>query len=313
MTTDVKTTCERVHVNNMIKACRLAWMSSPVSTAYCVGCVLVRPSNPSEIVETGYSRELPGNTHAEECAIRKLLARERESDRARSEERLDMYATMEPCSARLSGNQPCVKTIIDSKRVGRVFVGVLEPATLIKRCEGIDLLMKSGIDVILVRPKSKIPKDTRLRDMCLRPNRHVVGSNPFRVRCLHSRRSLGVKERATVDDGESAARDGRDDGKKVAVQVHDAVVDDAHGKTYRSVVLVAEPVLSAAWKTKASSVAVASLAQVGTIQVVLVDGSVVEKHTKCVVSKNLSDAVARDVEGLLRDAIAPAALSSFDL
>ena len=37
--------------------------SIPVDTAYCVGCVIVKNN---VVISTGYSRELPGNTHAED-------------------------------------------------------------------------------------------------------------------------------------------------------------------------------------------------------------------------------------------------------
>src|SRR4051812_5836159 len=52
----------------------------PISSAYNVGAILVKydpnyKGNNSyqgyRIISTGYSRELPGNTHAEECALMK--------------------------------------------------------------------------------------------------------------------------------------------------------------------------------------------------------------------------------------------------
>ena len=60
-------------------ACELAFHCSSVDTAYNVGAVIVGPSPCSptsvdkqtqkQIIATGFSRELPGNTHAEECAL----------------------------------------------------------------------------------------------------------------------------------------------------------------------------------------------------------------------------------------------------
>ena len=47
-----------------------AQKSIPVDSAYCVGAVLVRDN---VILSTGYSRELPGNTHAEEVCLIKLM------------------------------------------------------------------------------------------------------------------------------------------------------------------------------------------------------------------------------------------------
>ena len=52
-------------------ACEQARLSPPVDTAYCVGCVLVKDGT---AIATGFSRELPGNTHAEQCALMKAGA-----------------------------------------------------------------------------------------------------------------------------------------------------------------------------------------------------------------------------------------------
>eukprot|EP01050_Picozoa_sp_SAG11_P009624 SAG11_NODE_919_length_6545_cov_5.571052_2_plen_157_part_00 len=95
-----------------------------------------------QIISTGFSRELPGNTHAEECALAKLA--ERGVDPAGC----DLYSTMEPCSVRLSGNTPCCPRIIDA-RIKRVFVGAMEPARFVE-CEGVRQLQDAGIEVIRV-------------------------------------------------------------------------------------------------------------------------------------------------------------------
>jgi pyrimidine deaminase RibD-like protein len=42
----------------------------PVESAFNVGAVLVDSNG--VVLSTGYSRELPGNTHAEECCLLKL-------------------------------------------------------------------------------------------------------------------------------------------------------------------------------------------------------------------------------------------------
>merc|ERR1719230_1660671 len=100
----------------MLQAVEYANKSTPVSTAYCVGCVIVKNNT---VIATGYSRELPGNTHAEESALMKLNVENI------SAEGSDLYSTMEPCSERLSGNIPCSHHIIKNK-IKRVFVGVTE-------------------------------------------------------------------------------------------------------------------------------------------------------------------------------------------
>lgn len=122
------------HIRMLLLALSEADHCDSVPTAFSVGCVIAvngyllsrTSSSPLEPIEplvltTGYSRELPGNTHAEECAIEKLLrycARTpglKNLAEARQREPIDLmlYTTMEPCSERLSGNMPCAKRILE--------------------------------------------------------------------------------------------------------------------------------------------------------------------------------------------------------
>lgn len=78
----------------------------PTTTAFSVGAVLV---NGSETLSTGYSRELIGNTHAEQCALEKYFT---QVGAREVPEGTVLYTTMEPCSFRLSGNEPCVHRIL---------------------------------------------------------------------------------------------------------------------------------------------------------------------------------------------------------
>jgi len=112
----------------------------PTPTAYCVGCVIVDPAT-STVLATGYSRELPGNTHAEENALAKLGSRDGLTG-------LDLFATMEPCSERLSGNKPCTDRILEAgKLIRRVVLGVREPDKFVK-CVGVEKLQAHGVEVI---------------------------------------------------------------------------------------------------------------------------------------------------------------------
>jgi len=114
----------------------------PTSTAFCVGCVISDPVT-LKVLATGYSRELPGNTHAEECALKKLS----ESSSA-TLKGLHMYTTMEPCSERLSGNKPCTDRILEADGlIGRVILGVQEPDDFVK-CVGAKKLRENGLVVI---------------------------------------------------------------------------------------------------------------------------------------------------------------------
>ncbi|KAJ7940562.1 cytidine deaminase-like protein [Mycena leptocephala] len=133
----------------------------PSPTAFCVGCVLavVWPAADSEptILSTGYSRELPGNTHAEANALAKLNALTPPQIQSlfpgttppRIDQifpRLDVYTTMEPCSVRTSGLSPCTDALI-AAGVRRCFIGVGEPADFVE-CEGAQKLKDAGIDVV---------------------------------------------------------------------------------------------------------------------------------------------------------------------
>lgn len=131
----------------MLVALAQAAQCIPSVTAFCVGCVIVSPNRPAEIMATGYSRELSGNTHAEANAIDKLLAA---SPKSAPELLLgaDLYTTLEPCSVRTSGNIPCVKRIIDHG-IARVFMGVEEPKDFVE-CEGVRQLRAAGIQVWVV-------------------------------------------------------------------------------------------------------------------------------------------------------------------
>jgi pyrimidine deaminase RibD-like protein len=113
----------------------------PTPTAYCVGCLIVDPATHA-ILATGYSRELPGNTHAEENALTKLSQSIQSKGKLTD---LDMYVTMEPCSERLSGNKPCTDRILEAGGlIRRVVLGVREPDTFV-RCVGVEKLQENGI------------------------------------------------------------------------------------------------------------------------------------------------------------------------
>jgi len=113
---------------------------------------------PPTILATGYSRELPGNTHAEANALSK--AKNLSSEDLRTlfpgqslsvDELLlhtDVYTTLEPCSVRTSGLSPCADALISAK-VTRCFIGVGEPADFVN-CEGAQKLKDAGIEVVWV-------------------------------------------------------------------------------------------------------------------------------------------------------------------
>lgn len=132
---------------------------TPTPTAFCVGCVLItrwptQSSNPV-ILAGGYSRELPGNTHAEANALAKardlsttdlaaLFHGTPNIDDVLAH--TDVYTTLEPCSVRTSGLAPCADALISAK-VHRCFIGVGEPSDFVN-CEGARKLKDAGVEVI---------------------------------------------------------------------------------------------------------------------------------------------------------------------
>jgi pyrimidine deaminase RibD-like protein len=166
------------HIQYLREALSEAAKCTPSPTAFCVGCVLVAryPSSNTNaeqqqlqpvVLARGYSRELPGNTHAEANALTKAhnLSPEQLSEllfptSAGSGsnkpttiddvlKHTDVYTTLEPCSVRTSGLSPCAVALVASK-VPRCFIGVGEPDDFVQ-CEGAQKLKGAGCQVIWVK------------------------------------------------------------------------------------------------------------------------------------------------------------------
>ncbi|KAK0556172.1 hypothetical protein OC844_005929 [Tilletia horrida] len=175
---------DEAHYRHMLLALQLADKCVPTTTAFCVGCTIyTRSAWTPRLLSTGFSRELPGNTHAEQCALDKIAARCREpaAQEAGAEPEvleLDLYTTMEPCSKRASDPKGCAHRIIDFNaaahvlpgpsdfssasavqlRIARVFQGVREPADF-QLCEGQRLLREAGVEVHTVLPPADADDD----------------------------------------------------------------------------------------------------------------------------------------------------------
>ncbi|KAI1122647.1 cytidine deaminase-like protein [Nemania abortiva] len=141
------------HESYMRLALSLAAKSPPKPTNYRVGAVMVDATT-NEVLATGYTLELPGNTHAEQCCIQKLAEKYQVTGTHLGEALPDtvaLYTTVEPCSQRLSGNTPCVDRIIEvGKRIKKVYVGVREPDTFVSGNSSRRKLEDAGIEVLLV-------------------------------------------------------------------------------------------------------------------------------------------------------------------
>lgn len=141
------------HRAYMEYALSLAKKSSPKPTNYCVGAVLVDIST-NTVLATGFTLELPGNTHAEQCcfmklALEHLVPEERLKDVLPQE--MALYTTMEPCSKRLSGNLPCAERILRlAGSIRTVYVGVMEPEKFVAENTGRKALENAGINFVKV-------------------------------------------------------------------------------------------------------------------------------------------------------------------
>lgn len=129
-------------------ALSLATKSPPKPTNYRVGALLVDASV-NAILSTGYTMELPGNTHAEQCCFEKLAAQYSiEASQLANvlPEQVVLYTTMEPCSMRLSGNLPCVDRILGiGSKIKIVYVGVEEPEKFVSENSGRKKLEQAGV------------------------------------------------------------------------------------------------------------------------------------------------------------------------
>jgi tRNA pseudouridine synthase 8/2,5-diamino-6-(5-phospho-D-ribitylamino)-pyrimidin-4(3H)-one deaminase len=132
-----------VHRNYLEQALEHAKNCPPTTTAFSVGALLVSPTG--TVLSTGYSRELPGNTHAEQCALEKLLPETPPKGSV-------LYTTMEPCSKRLSGNKTCLARILEQENRGisLVVVGVKEPTTFVAVNVAEKELSESGVGYLHV-------------------------------------------------------------------------------------------------------------------------------------------------------------------
>ncbi|KAL2008642.1 hypothetical protein VTN00DRAFT_6836 [Thermoascus crustaceus] len=153
------------HLDYLKRCLALAEKSPPRPTNFRVGALLVhRRDNGADsttddtILSTGYTLELAGNTHAEQCCLSNYASvhsvpEERVGEVLPSEpgRKLVMYVTMEPCGKRLSGNLPCVQRIIRTREGGRkgiekVYFGVKEPGTFVGESEGCKMLTAAGVE-----------------------------------------------------------------------------------------------------------------------------------------------------------------------
>ncbi|KAI9716683.1 MAG: hypothetical protein M1812_005221 [Candelaria pacifica] len=135
--------------NEMMRlAITQALNSPPKPTNFRVGAILAdRPNR--RILSAGYTLQLPGNTHAEECCLETYLNHESQV----LPEGAVIYSTMEPCQKRLSGKDSCAERIArtwDDGKVGieRVYYGLGEPDTFVGKEERDVQARKRGLRTV---------------------------------------------------------------------------------------------------------------------------------------------------------------------
>ncbi|BCS18178.1 putative DRAP deaminase [Aspergillus puulaauensis] len=161
------------HLQYLQKCLSLAEKSPPRPTNFRIGALLLSrkdgdlSTEQDELLSTGYTMELAGNTHAEQCCLSNYASTHSVPDERIAEvlpdtpgRKLVLYVTMEPCGKRLSGNLPCVQRIIQTKESGKrgiekVYFGVKEPETFVGQSEGCRMLTEAGIEWRVVQGLEK--------------------------------------------------------------------------------------------------------------------------------------------------------------
>lgn len=147
----------RDHTSLMRLALLEAQKSPPLSTNFSVGAVLFDPIN-AQILSTGYTLELTGNTHAEQNALTKYAAGHGVPEEQVGDvlpEGTVLYTTMEPCVERKSGNRSCVERVLNTQRRGKggivkIYSGVREPEIFVGENRGRKRLEEEGIECVFV-------------------------------------------------------------------------------------------------------------------------------------------------------------------
>ena len=137
------------HVAYMRLALSLAKEAPPKPTNFCVGAVLVDEAA-NTILSTGYTLELPGNTHAEQCCLAKAEEWGLLGNTEAVGQKLVLYTTMEPCNKRASENLPCTERILKAGRIQVIYVGVKEPEKFVGKNVGREKLEDAGIQYVHV-------------------------------------------------------------------------------------------------------------------------------------------------------------------
>jgi diaminohydroxyphosphoribosylaminopyrimidine deaminase/5-amino-6-(5-phosphoribosylamino)uracil reductase len=111
----------------------------PSPTAYSVGAIIVDATGHD--IASGYSRDTGPHLHAEESALGTLAPDDRRLATA------TLYSTLEPCTERRSGPQPCTDLVLASG-IPRVVIAWREPSLFVADCQGVEQLREAGVTVL---------------------------------------------------------------------------------------------------------------------------------------------------------------------
>ena len=148
---------KELHLSYLRQALDLARKSPPKPTNFRVGALLVSFAPSAQTLSSGYTLELEGNTHAEQCALSKLASQHSLPEAHLNsvltpEANVTLYTTLEPCGVRLSGNMPCIQRILASRQgnesggIRRVIFGAKEPGTFVQNSQSCQMMTKAGIE-----------------------------------------------------------------------------------------------------------------------------------------------------------------------
>lgn len=130
---------------------------APLSpTNFRVGALIYSPVS-RNVYSTGFTGELPGNTHAEENCLAKL-AKKHGVDNAASalgkDHQFILVSSLEPCGKRLSGKKSCVERILETRRNGggiqKVVFGAREPGIFVQDSQACKMMTDAGLEWELV-------------------------------------------------------------------------------------------------------------------------------------------------------------------
>jgi pyrimidine deaminase RibD-like protein len=119
-------------------AVELSRRSSPSTTAYAVGAIVLGPGDgPDRPRSVGWSRRFHPADHAEEVALAAYPGTPVGGT---------LYSSLEPCSVRASRRPTCTELIL-AAGIARVVFALREPP-LFADCDGAELLARAGVEVV---------------------------------------------------------------------------------------------------------------------------------------------------------------------